>query len=176
MTQAKKRYYEDDLTASKDIPDEWAASYKQQLHILFAHWLANNCLFKDFTSAARQAATMIFIQYLTDGRPSFAGEPLPQYEPASLPEYRPVVQDAPAIRFYDETGSINPDADDTQFAAVMAVAFIQWTLNGWHERDFIQVTCDYCSVLAYDYEIACSFGGMGGGKDRKAFLTTPYQA
>lgn len=174
MTQAKKRYYDDSLSVNKDLPSEWSAQYAQQLHILFAQWIRDNNLDRDFSSAVDQAVGLMFIQYLFDGMPSFEDSPAPDYEPAVLPSYKPADLSTPAKRYYDETSSINLQVDGSKFQAVVAVAFVQWVLQGWHARDFIQATGDICETLIYDFHLCCSMGGLGGGKDRKDFLTTPY--
>jgi hypothetical protein len=174
MSNSTKRYYDDSLSVNQDLPQNWKKAYEQQLHQLFTYWVAAGYLDRDFSSAARQAASMVLIQYLFDGKPSLEGAAAPEYAPATLCPYRAVNPTSQALRYYDETSSINLQVDDSKFQPVIAVAFIQWVLQGWHARDFVQVTNDFCETLIYDFHMCCSLGGLGGGKDRKGFLTTPY--
>jgi len=78
-------------------------------------------------------------------------------------------------RLYDETGSLSSDVDTDRLQRVLLPLFLGWLVAGWHARDFAQAVDDCARCIEYDHDISRSLGGLGGGKDSEAFLSTPYR-
>ncbi len=172
MTQAYVRYYDDRGTKNPAVNTEALAS---AVHALYTRWVRSHYHRRDFISAVEHLADLFFVDWLMAGSPDLRGMsvelPTLPLAPKSKREFH-----GQEPRFYDELSSINPDIDDSAHRPALAPHFAAWCSAGFAPRDFIQVVVDTAKVVVYDHELAMSLGGLGGGKDSEAFLTTAYKA
>lgn len=170
LTPKPRRYYGDDCQVDKDLD---LSKMKQLLHAAFTHWVARNWHQRDFQCAVEHCATMAYLGFAMEGRPTLVGE-MPPAPVIALASPRKTPAGEPARRLYDELNALSPEIDLSMLDQALAWLFVKWLQDGWHARDFIQAAKDCASVLCYDYDLCCSLGGLGGGRTGVQFLSEAY--
>lgn len=167
-----KRYHRDDGTPEPTLK---LAELQRTVHALYTHWVAAHAHRRDFACAMAHAADMCFIDFVLAARPNLAGEQIPLKDIAlAVPRGQPA--QGPALRFYNDNDELNPAIDVSQHIPALGPLFVGWVQDGFAPRDFALAVADTAKAIAYSHHLAEQLGGLGGGKDGKAFLTTAFRA
>ena len=170
-TASKARYYDDSGVGN---PDFNLPAMHAVMHKLFCRWKRLNYHVRDFETAVEHEATLLYCDYVLEGKPVFdTVAELPSVE-AAVAACGPVppsqADTTPPKRLYTDDGDLNLEVDLSSFCAALAPFFLYGVTANWQPRDFITMAKDLAASTLYDYDITASMGGLGGCQTAEEYL------
>lgn len=174
MQATPRRYYTEKNAPNPELNQDLLHI---QMHALFCQWVQSHFHRRDFVSAVGQESSMLLIDYLMAGQPELSASDVPEVPTLSLTPSRQPSEETlsgPRLRYYDEEGELNHRVSSEYIRKGLAALFCKWVAEGWLARDFLEAARDMATTVTYEYELACSLGGLGGSKTGPEYLANPY--